>query len=209
MLKILTLTNGSLEENCYFLHDSERSDGLLIDPGSSPDELKQALDAQGLKPVWMLATHAHFDHVGAVHALAQAYGAKFACPRLDEEILDALEDTYAFYGMGPTKQPKVDRWLEGGESLSEAGLGLQVLFTPGHTPGGVCYYHAASGNLFSGDTLFAQSIGRSDLPGGDPDLLLKSIRTQLFSLPEAVTVYPGHGPATQIGREKRQNPFVR
>jgi glyoxylase-like metal-dependent hydrolase (beta-lactamase superfamily II) len=209
VLEILTLTNGSLEENCYFLHAPGRSDGLLIDPGSSPEELRKRLDAEGFKPLWMLATHAHFDHVGAVHALALAYGARFACPRLDEEVLDTLEDTYAFYGMGPTQRPKVDRWLEGGESLNEAGLGLQVLFTPGHTPGGVCYYHAASGNLFSGDTLFSGSIGRSDLPGGDSEQLLKSIRTQLFSLPDAVKVHPGHGPATQIGREKRQNPFVR
>jgi glyoxylase-like metal-dependent hydrolase (beta-lactamase superfamily II) len=208
MFKILTLLNGPIEENCHVIHQEGSAQAVVIDPGSSPDQLKAALDAAGLKPVLLLATHGHFDHVGAVDALAKAYGAPFYCPGADLEMLEALEDTFLFYGMGPTKKPSVDRELKGGEILDASGIRLEVIPTPGHTPGGVCYYHRESGSLFSGDTLFAGSVGRSDFPGGDHEQLIVGIKARLLSLPDDTKVYPGHGEATSIGHEKLKNRFL-
>lgn len=209
MLKIKTLLNGPIEENCYVLHLEGGSDAVVIDPGSSPEQLRQAIDTAGLKPVLILATHGHFDHVGAVHALALAYSAAFACHPLDQPQLDALEDTYMFYGMGSTKKPRINRELKDGDIIEAAGFSLKVIHTPGHTPGGLCFYHAESGSLFSGDTLFRRSIGRTDFEDGDHAALLKGIREKLLTLPHDCSVYPGHGDVTSIGEEKHENPFLR
>jgi glyoxylase-like metal-dependent hydrolase (beta-lactamase superfamily II) len=205
-MKILTLLNGPVEENCYVL--SEGSQALVIDPGSSPKELMSAIDSQGLKPVLILATHAHFDHVGAVEALAKAYGAPFAMHAADLKMLETLEDTYTFYGMGKTQKPVVSRELKGGDRIDAAGIQLKAIHTPGHTPGGLCFYHEASGSLFSGDTLFRRSIGRSDFEGGDQQKLVASIKSQLLTLPETTKVYPGHGEPTSIAEEKKENAFL-
>lgn len=204
-----TLVNGPIEENCYALALPGRGDCVLIDPGSSPSELKAALEAKGLRPALLLATHGHYDHVGAVHALAQAYGAPFAMAQSDEFLLDTLEDTFAFNGWGPTRRPEVQRWLTPGESVEAAGITLKVLGTPGHSPGGLCFWHAASASLFSGDTLFEGSVGRSDLPGGDGAALIAAIKRELFPLPDEAVVYPGHGGASTLGHEKRENRFLR
>ena len=206
--KIHTLVNGPLEENCYLLHASDRAEGVLIDPGSDAAGLKLALDKLGVKPVLLLATHGHFDHVGAVHGLAAAYSAPFAQSQEDAFLLEMLEDTFAMYGMGSTKEPKVDRWLKAGETLEAAGLQIKVLGTPGHTPGGLCFYHAASGSLFSGDTLFAGSVGRSDGEGASHEALIASIKRELLPLPNATVVYPGHGEASTLGAERRENRFL-
>jgi glyoxylase-like metal-dependent hydrolase (beta-lactamase superfamily II) len=209
MLKIRTLLNGPVEENCYLLSLEGSKGAILIDPGSSPQQLMQSVAEAGLKPELILATHAHFDHVGAVQALAEAYSAPFAMHAADKEMLETLEDTYMFYGMGSTKKPKLSRELKDGEMLEAAGIRLKCLHTPGHTPGGLCYYHEESASLFSGDTLFSRSIGRSDFEGGDGALLVESIRQKLLALPEGVTIYPGHGGTSTIGLEKRENPFLR
>jgi glyoxylase-like metal-dependent hydrolase (beta-lactamase superfamily II) len=203
-----TLVNGPLEQNCYALHVQGRGDCILVDPGSSAEELRAALQARGLKPALILATHGHYDHVGAVAALAAWSGAPFAMAKADEPQLDALEDTFAFYGMGATKRPTVQRWLAHGEQVQAAGLSLRVLATPGHTPGGLCFWHAESGNLFTGDTLFAGSVGRSDMEGGDAGALIAGIKRQLFPLPESAAVLPGHGEASSLGAEKRHNRFL-
>jgi hydroxyacylglutathione hydrolase len=208
MLKIMTLLNGPVEENCYVLSEDSKQ-AVVIDPGSSAPELLKAIDAQGLKPVLILATHAHFDHSGAAQALMQAYGAPFAYHPADSKILDALGDTWAFYGVNGVKKPLPARELKDGEVLNEAGITLKVLHTPGHTPGGLCFYHEASHSLFSGDTLFRRSIGRSDFEGGDHQQLVGSIRSKLLSLPESTRVYPGHGDVTTIGEEKMENDFLR
>src|SRR5690606_16257039 len=131
----------------------------------------------------ILATHGHFDHIGQVHFLMQRYGASFAMHAGDKELLDALPDNYAFYGMGDTQVPQVNIWVEDGQPLTAAGVALKAIHTPGHSPGGLCFYHEASGNLFSGDTLFKMSVGRSDFPGGDHQALLTGIKEKLFSLP--------------------------
>ncbi len=204
-----TLVNGPLEQNCYALQAQGRADCILIDPGSGADELQARLQGLGLRPALILATHGHYDHVGAVHGLAQWTGADFGMAKADEPWLDSLEDTFAFYGMGPTRRPTVQRWIAPGETVEAAGLRLQVLGTPGHTPGGLCFYHAESGSLFSGDTLFAGSVGRSDKDGGDAEALIAGIKRELLPLPEATLVYPGHGESSTLGREKRENRFLR
>jgi len=205
---IHALVNGPLEQNCWLLRADGRADGILVDPGSDAPGLQAQLQALGVKPALLLATHGHFDHVGAAHALAAAYGAPFAMARADAFLLDVLEDTFAFYGMGATKPPKVDRWLEGGDTVEAAGLSLRVLATPGHTPGGLCFHHAPSGSLFCGDTLFAGSVGRSDTEGGSHQALIDSIKQGLAGLPDETRAYPGHGPATTLGRERRENRFL-
>jgi hydroxyacylglutathione hydrolase len=209
MFSVKTLLNGPVEENCYLLHVQGSPECVVVDPGSSAPQLRKAIDEAGLKPVWILATHAHFDHVGAAFALCEAYQAPFACHAGDQELLEALEDTYVFYGMGTTHKPKISRLLQDGDSVDAGPFQLQVLHSPGHTAGGLCYYHAASGSLFSGDTLFRRSIGRSDFEGGDHATLVQSIRTKLFPLPGETKVYPGHGGTTTLAEEMRENPFVK
>jgi glyoxylase-like metal-dependent hydrolase (beta-lactamase superfamily II) len=203
-----TLVNGPLEQNCYALHQQGRADCILVDPGSSPEELRAALESRGLKPALILATHGHYDHVGAVHALAAWSAAPFAMAKADEPWLEALEDSFAFYGMGSTKRPTVQRWLAHGEQVQAAGLSLQVLATPGHTPGGLCFWHPESGSLFTGDSLFAGSVGRSDMEGGDAAALIAGIKRELFPLPDSAAVLPGHGEASTLGAEKRHNRFL-
>ncbi|HTB34643.1 MAG TPA: MBL fold metallo-hydrolase [bacterium] len=208
-VQVDTFVNGSLEENCYLIYDSARAEAVVIDPGAEAERLCQTLDRQGLKPVLILATHGHFDHVGGVQALQQRYGAPFGLAKADAELLDVLEDSYAFYGLGSTKKPAVDRWLVAGEVLQAGGLDLRVLGTPGHTQGGLCFYHPGSASLFSGDTLFAGSVGRSDFEGGDHGQLVASIKAELLGLPDATRVFPGHGEASTIGQERAENRFLR
>ncbi|MGH7443136.1 MAG: MBL fold metallo-hydrolase [bacterium] len=206
--EVHTYLNGPLEQNCYYLRAEGAEDGILVDPGSNPDLLLQKLGAW--KPALMVATHGHFDHIGAVAALADRYGCPFAMARKDEALLESLEDSFEFYGMGHTRKPDVSFWLEAGKPVHAAGLTLKVLETPGHTPGGLCFFHAVSNSLFSGDTLFAGSIGRSDFEGSSHTQLIASIRRELFSLPELdlIRVYPGHGEASTLGEELRSNPFL-
>ncbi len=205
-MQILTLLNGPIEENAYALAMPGQAEAILIDPGSSAERLKTELQKQGLHCVAVLATHGHFDHVGAVHAF-QALGATFAMHPDDLDRLEELEDTFAYYGMGTTHKPKVDRLLKDGEVLELAGLKLKVLWTPGHTAGSSCFYHAESASLFTGDTLFARSIGKSDSPS-EHEQLLRSIREKLLGLPPETKVYPGHGPASSLADEKTKNPFL-
>lgn len=207
--ELLNLVNGPLEENCWVLHARASREAVVIDPGSSPEALRAELDRRGLKPVQLLATHGHYDHVGAVDALARAYGAPFAMAAADEFLLEALEDTFAFMGMGSTRKPQVDRRLSHGDVVAAAGLRLQVLATPGHTPGGLCFWHAESGHLFTGDTLFQGSVGRSDMEGGDGKALIAGIKRELFPLPGTAEVHPGHGPSSTLADEKAGNPYLR
>ncbi len=208
MLKIHTLVNGPIQENAYVLHLEGQVEAVVVDPGDEAGRLAEAIKALGLKPVLLLATHGHFDHVGAVDGLAKVFGAPFAMHAADKFLLERLEDTAAFYGQQPTKEPQVGQALKGGETLKVAGLELKVIATPGHTPGGLCFFHAESGSLFSGDTLFEGSVGRSDTEGGSHEVLIQSIHRQLLTLPDATRVYPGHGDATTIGDERKQNPHL-
>jgi glyoxylase-like metal-dependent hydrolase (beta-lactamase superfamily II) len=208
MLKIQTFVNGPIQENAYLLYEEGAKEAVLIDPGDEAGRLEKEIRALGVTVKLILATHGHFDHVGAVAALAKAFGATFGMQLADDFLLESLEDTAAFYGQQATKRPQVDLVLRGGESVGLPGLQLKVLATPGHTPGGLCYYHAESGSLFSGDTLFEGTIGRSDTEGGNHQQLIDSIHRELLPLPDDTRVYPGHGDNTSIGAERHRNPHL-
>jgi hydroxyacylglutathione hydrolase len=195
-------TVGPLAENCWILDGPERA--IVIDPGDEGDRLVAALD----KPVEaILLTHTHFDHVGAVAQLARHTGAPVYCPRIEVPVLKDI-NSYLFPGFGPLEPYDPEETLEGGERLTLAGFEIDVLFTPGHSPGHVSFSIPAHGLLFNGDVLFQGSIGRFDLPGGDYATLMASIAALLDTLPDDTRVLPGHGPATTLGRERAGNPFL-
>ena len=208
MLQIHTLVNGPIQENAYVLHLAGKTEAIVVDPGDEAGRLEKEIKALGLRPVLIVATHGHVDHVGAVAALAKAFGAPFAMRAADKFLLEGLEDMAAFYGQEPSQEPVINTALRGTETLNYGGIELKVLATPGHTPGGLCFYHQASGSLFSGDTLFQGTVGRSDFEGGDHATLVQSIHQQLLTLPDATKVYPGHGDPTSIGDERRGNPHL-
>ncbi|HOC25126.1 MAG: putative metallo-hydrolase [bacterium ADurb.Bin431] len=201
-----TFVTGPLEENCYLVRSSQGEEAALIDPGDDGEELLAELTARGVRLTRILLTHAHFDHVGAVALLQQASGAQVLLHEGEKSILAGLPLQSALFGLSAPEPFQVSTWLKGGEKIAIGSLELQVLATPGHSAGGISFY--GHGHLFPGDVLFRSSIGRSDLPGGDGALLLHSIRTRLFSLPDETIVHPGHGEETTIGYEKRYNPFL-
>lgn len=201
------LVLGAIQTNCYIV--SQDREALVIDPADEPERILATLERQGLKPVAMVATHAHFDHVLAVAALKEKTGAPFYLHREDEPLLEEMQErTMDFLGVSVGRPPKIDRYLEEGDVLEGGGYKLTVLHTPGHSPGGICLYDGKT-ILFSGDTLFAGSIGRPDLPGGSYETLIHSIQDKLLTLDADVLVHPGHGPSTTIGQERKSNPFLR
>ena len=201
------VVTGPLEENCYFAICPESREAALIDPGDDAELILHFMASKELTIRHILLTHAHFDHLAAVAAVQQATGAPVSLHRADKQTLATAALQTAMFGFPPPDHFEVANWLEGGEEIVVGALRLQVLFTPGHSAGGVCYY--GHGHLFSGDILFRNSIGRSDLPGGNSRELLHSIRTVLYVLPDETLVHPGHGDSTSIGYEKRYNPFLR
>ncbi len=196
------LTVGPLQENCWIIDGGERA--IVVDPGDEGDRIIEALTA----PVEaILLTHTHFDHVGAVAELARHTKAPVYCPRIEVQILKDI-NSYLFPGYGPYEPYDPEETLEGGEQLSLAGLDIDVIFTPGHSPGHVSFSLPEHKLLASGDVLFQGSIGRPDLPGGDYDTLMASIAGLLDTLPDDTRVLTGHGPATTLGRERASNPFL-
>jgi hydroxyacylglutathione hydrolase len=201
------LVVGPLGCNCYIVGDSDTRDAIVIDPGGDPDRLETAITSRGLRIAAIVATHAHFDHVIAAEVLREKTGAPFYLHAKDGPVLDwYAESGLMFLGIELPPPPTVDSSPAEGDQLRAGFVSLEVFHTPGHSPGSISLVHESA--LFSGDTLFAGSIGRSDLPGGDTDALLGSIRSKLFSLAEDLPVYPGHGPQTTIESERRSNPFV-
>lgn len=203
-LEIYTTHTGPLKVNTYILHDAHSA--AIVDPGGNEKRLLLWLKENGLQLNKILLTHGHFDHCGAVHALKAATGAQIIISAADEEMLhnNVLSMAHAF---GVSCPPcYADRCVSHGDTVSLDFTNLEVISTPGHTPGGVCYY--TDGILFSGDTLFAGSVGRSDFPGGDYEVLIESVKKRLFVLPDGTRVLPGHGDATTIGQEKSDNPFL-
>ena len=200
-------TVGPLQENCWIVHGDGSDRALVIDPGDEAPRLIAALDELGLEAEAILLTHTHFDHVGAVAPLARHTGAPVYCPELELPVLKDI-NSYVFPGYGPFEGYDADETLAGGERLELAGLELDVVFTPGHSPGHVSFSIAEHELLLSGDVLFAGSVGRTDLPGGDHATLLNSIATLLDTLPDATRVLPGHLGATTLGRERVTNPFL-
>jgi glyoxylase-like metal-dependent hydrolase (beta-lactamase superfamily II) len=205
--RIRTLAVGVLSTNCYLVSDPDSQEALVIDPGAEPDRILAALRAAGAKVTAIVNTHGHWDHSGANGAVKEATGAPLLIHAADAPWL-TMRQTVTGAGLGllhPVQSPPADRVLQGEEELPLGRFRLRVIHTPGHTPGGICLY--LPGVLFSGDTLFAEGVGRTDLPGGSPSALASSIREKLFSLPDETVVYPGHGAPTTIGDERSLNPY--
>ena len=199
-------------KNGYLVSCEATREGVLIDPGDETGELLETARRDGTKITAILLTHAHLDHVTGVAAAKRALGVDVWLHKDDEFLYNGVVEQGMMFGLRVERQPKIDRYFEPGVPFTFGGCVVDVLHTPGHCPGGVCLAIGETGStardLFVGDTLFAGSIGRTDLPGGDTETLLRSIRDVLFSFPDDSAVYSGHGPATTIGEEKRTNPFL-
>lgn len=205
-LDVRAFTVGPVQENCYIVRaGSDATRALIIDPGDEPARLLAAIDELGVQIEAILITHCHFDHIGAVAPVAQATGAPVYCPEIERPL---LSDVMSFVppGFGPFESYEAEHTLAGGEHLSLAGIELDVIFTPGHSPGHVTY--ATPGAILSGDVLFQGSVGRVDLPGGDWATLERSIEALLRAHPPETVVYPGHMGVTTLGRERESNPFL-
>lgn len=208
-LDVRAFTVGPVQENCYIVRASRAAErGVIVDPGEEGPRLVQAVEQLGVKIEAILITHCHFDHIGAVAPVAAATGAPVYCPELERHVLADIMSFVPYAGFGPFESYEADHTVTGGDRLSLAGLELDVLFTPGHSPGHVTYAVADQDALFSGDVLFAGSVGRVDLPGGDWTVLEASIGQLLDAFGAQTTVYPGHMGITTLGRERESNPFL-
>jgi hydroxyacylglutathione hydrolase len=207
-LDVEMLTVGPVAENCFLLRREGSDRVLIVDPGEEGERILAALERTGGKAEAILLTHCHFDHIGAVAPVAAATGAPVYCPEIEVPILADIMAYVPWEGFGPFESYEADHTIGGGEHLSIAGLELDVLFTPGHSPGHVTYAIPDQGAIFSGDVLFKGSVGRTDLPGGDWETLLGSIRGLVEGYPEETVVYPGHMGITTLGAERATNPFL-
>jgi hydroxyacylglutathione hydrolase len=202
-----TFTAGPAQTNCYIVGCDQTRQAILIDPGWDGDKLLVRVDDLRLSVKLVLLTHAHFDHIGAVADVIEATGARLALHPNDLEWLKVDGGAAAFgFKIRPVPQP--DILLQPGQPIELGSLSFETRFAPGHTLGHVIFVSSDQLTVFAGDVLFAGSIGRTDLPGGHYETLIESIRTQLLTLPDGATVYPGHGPPTTIGIERRNNPFL-
>jgi hydroxyacylglutathione hydrolase len=207
-LIIAALPVGLIQTNCYVVGCEETKEGAVIDPGGDPERILAEVERQGLTLKYVLNTHAHFDHTYANRAIVAATGAPLALHPDDRRLLQSSGGAASF-GLRADPSPPPDLELHDGDELEVGKLRFQVLHTPGHTPGHVCFYEPEEGVLFDGDVLFYRGVGRTDLEGGSWQQLMDSIRRVLFALPDETVVYSGHGPATTIGEEKRLNPWLR
>ena len=211
MLKIACLPFNPIQENTYVLWD-ETNECVVIDAGNSSPREDAALDnfiaEHGLKPVLAANTHGHFDHTLGVEHLKQRYGIPFALSSKDAFLLENAATSGSIFGVKVGAMPTVERDLDGEQEILFGKTSLRVLRTPGHTPGHVAFFDEGSKSLFTGDTLFRESIGRTDLPGGDYSWIMRSILDVLVPLGDEVHVYPGHGPESTIGHEVLYNPFI-
>ncbi len=210
MLEIKQFCFNPFQENTYLLSDTSK-ETLIIDPGCISDsefnELYDEITESGLKPVAIINTHCHVDHVLGNKRIKEFYKIPLFIHEMDQFILKSVKTYAPTYGINNFEETEADGFVNEGANYTFGDTELQILHVPGHSPGHIALYHPESAICIAGDVLFNGSIGRADLPGGDFDTLIHSIRTKLFTLPDVVKVYPGHGPYTTIGHEKLTNPF--
>jgi|SRR5829696_3333785 len=207
-MDVRTFTVGPVQENCYLARRDGAERAVLVDPGEEPDRLLNAIERLGVSLDGILLTHTHFDHIGAVAPVARETGAEVWVPDAERQVLADINSYIPFAGFGPYESYEAEHTLSGGERLELAGFEIDVVFTPGHSPGHVTFSMPDEAAVFSGDVLFQGSVGRTDLPFGDWPTLLRSIETLIESLPAETTVYPGHMGITTLGAERATNPFL-
>ena len=207
-LDVRMLTVGPIAENCFIVRPEGSDRALIVDPGEEPERILALVEELGVSVEAILLTHCHFDHIGAVAPVAAATGATVYCPAIEAPMLADIMAFVPYEGFGPYESYRADEQVGGGEALELAGMVVNVIFTPGHSPGHVTYSVRGEDAIFSGDVLFQGSVGRVDLPGGDWGTLLESIRALTESHPDRTSVYPGHMGTTTLGAERATNPFL-
>jgi hydroxyacylglutathione hydrolase len=207
-LDVEMLTVGQIGENCFLFRPQGGERLLIVDPGEEPERILAAVEASGATVEAILLTHCHFDHIGAVAPVARATGAPVYCPEIEVPVLADIMAYVPWEGFGPYESYEADEVVRGRETLELAGMEIEVVFTPGHSPGHVTYAVKGESAIFSGDVLFQGSVGRVDLPGGDGPTLLDSIGRLLDAYPEETVVHPGHMGLTTLGAERATNPFL-
>jgi hydroxyacylglutathione hydrolase len=207
-LDVQMVTVGPVAENCFLVRREGAGSGLIVDPGDESDRILAAVEQMGAKIEAILITHCHFDHIGAVAPVATVTGAPVYCPEVERPVLADIMSYVPYAGIGPFESYEAEETVKGGETLELAGMTIDVIFTPGHSPGHVTYSVHDEEAMFSGDVLFQGSVGRVDLPGGDGPTLLRSIQQLLDTLPPETGVYPGHMGVTTLGSERATNPFL-
>lgn len=201
-MKVERITVGYIGENCYLAMDEESKEALIIDPGDQPEKIVDVIDNLEVHPKAILLTHGHYDHTGAMMKLREMYGIKVYANEEEEQVLKNRRLSLNSVSL------EADVYIKDGSEMDIANLHFKMIATPGHTPGGACFYFENEGVLFAGDTLFCESVGRSDFEMGSESDLIRSIREKLFVLPDETLVLPGHMEPTTIGHEKIYNPFV-
>ncbi len=206
-LKIDQYVVGPVQTNCYFVINTETKEILIVDPGESPKQLAKKIEEGGYSPAAVLLTHGHFDHATGAKELAEHFGISIYAHEAEKAVLES-EEKNASWMIGAGQTFRADLFLKDEQEIDLAGFHIRVLYTPGHTIGGCCYYLPYENVVFSGDTLFCGSVGRTDLPTGNMGQLVRSIQEKLMPLPDVTAVYPGHGDVTTIETERMYNPYL-
>jgi len=202
----MRLIVGPLQVNCFIVADEKTKEAVVIDPGDDAADILKVIKDKGFKVKYIVNTHGHFDHIGANKAVKEATGAEILIHEADAQMMASAPLQSRAFGMNSVSSPQADRYVKHGDAINAGEVSLKVLHTPGHSPGGISLLE--QGMVFTGDSLFAGSIGRTDLPGGDLMTLLRSIKTNLMTLADETKVFCGHGPASTIGDERQGNPFL-